>query len=58
MIIESQLSCEIVLEIVSRNLKNLQSSRYKSGIFHLSEWSIDISIYLTNFKQWKSLKLS
>ena len=37
MIIESQLSCEIVLEIVSRNLKNLQSSRYKSGIFHLSE---------------------
>ena len=37
MIIESQLSCEIVLEIVSRNLKNLQSRRYKSGIFHLSE---------------------
>ena len=58
MIIESQLSCEIVLEIVSRILKNLQLSRYKSGIFHFSEWSIDISIYLTNFKQWKSLKLS
>ena len=37
MIIESQLSCEIVLEIVSRILKNLQLSRYKSGIFHFSE---------------------